>query len=531
MAPRTRYARSGDLSIAYQVVGDGPIDLVLAPPYVSHLEHAWDEPGYAHYLRRLAAFSRLIPFDKRGTGLSDRVAGAPPLSDRMDDVRAVMDAAGSRKAVVFGCSESTPLAAVFAAAHPSRTVALVLLHAYASETRAPDYPWAPTAADLDAELDALAGTIHDDWGSGDDVADLAPSRADDRAFRTWLGAHQRLSASPGAAIALARMNAVIDVRHVLPTIRVPTLVLTRDGLAPHVVEPARYVADRIPGARFVTAPGTDYLPWVGDVDALIDEVEAFVTGVRPQSAVDAVLATVLAVEVVDPAGQALAAGNRRWADREDRFRERAGQAVARFRGDPLPPGVGPAIATFNGPARALRCAEAIRDTASDLGVAIRAGLHTGECAVGRLWGHGVAIAMAGWVAAQGGPGEILASSTVRDLVAGGDLRFADRGVRTLGIAGAEWRLFALVADALTAAPLDPGAAGHAHLADRLTRREHEVLPLIARGMTNRQAAEALGIGERTVEGHVASILAKWGLTNRVQLAAAVGSSPTASRRP
>jgi pimeloyl-ACP methyl ester carboxylesterase/DNA-binding CsgD family transcriptional regulator len=511
MAPQTRYARSGDLSIAYQVVGDGPVDLVLAPPYVSHLEHAWEEPGYAHYLRRLAAFSRLILFDKRGTGLSDRVAGVPPLADRVDDVRAVMDAAGSRRAVVCGCSESTPLAVLFAAAHPARAAALVLLHAYASETRAPDYPWAPTAEDLGAELDALARTVHEDWGSGDDVADLAPSRRHDPAFRAWFGAHQRLGASPGAALALARMNAAIDVRHVLPAVRVPTLVLTRSGLAEAVVGPARYVAARVPGARFAAAPGGDYLPYVGDADALVDEVEAFVTGVRPPAAVDTVLATVLAVEVVDPAGQALALGDRRWSDLEDRFRDRAAQAVARFRGDLLPPGDGPALATFDGPARAVRGAEAVRAAAHGLGLGVRCGLHAGECPTPGGRARGVAVAVAGWVARQAAPGEVLVSGTVRDLVAGADLRFADRGVRPLAGGAGEWRLFAVDPEPWAGhEPPVPAPPGPAHRADALTRREREVLPLVARGLSNRQVAEALGIGERTAEGHVAGILAKWG---------------------
>ena len=227
MAPRTRYAKSGDLSIAYQVVGDGPVDLVYAPPAVSHLEYAWEEPGYARYLRRLAAFSRLILFDKRGTGLSDRAAGIAPLEERMDDVRAVMDAAGSERAVLFGASESAPLACLFAATYPDRTAALILYTAYAAEVRQPDYPWPPPAAEHGENLDEKARTIHEDWGNVDWLADVAPSVADDPAFRAWFGTFLRLGASPGAVVALDRMNAAIDVRHVLPAIRVPTLVLHR----------------------------------------------------------------------------------------------------------------------------------------------------------------------------------------------------------------------------------------------------------------------------------------------------------------
>lgn len=522
MPPRTRYARSGDLSIAYQVVGNGPIDLVHAPGYVSHLEYAWEEPGFAHYLHRLAAFSRLILFDKRGTGLSDRVAGIAPLAERMDDVRAVMDAAGSRKAVLYGFSESTPLAVLFAATYPERTAALVLYHAYASEVWAPDYPWAPTTEEAAAMLDARGRTIHEDWGSGDDLAFLAPTRMHDPAFRTWFSTFQRLSASPGAVIALDRMNAIIDVRHVLPAIHVPTLVLLRSGLGEQVVEPSRYVAAHIPGARLVELPGVDYLPNVGDTDRLVDEIEEFVTRTRPAGAIDSVLATVLATEIVDLAGQALALGDRRWGDLDDRFRTLVDQALARFHGQALQQVSDRVVATFDGPARAIRCAAAIHSAAHDLGLVIRTGLHTGECELRGDRVRGVAVPLAGWVASQAGPDEVLVSSTVRDLVAGAGLRFADRGVHTVTGGVGEWRVFAVLSDGTTdVAPPPYAAAESARPAAALTRREQEVLPLVARGLSNRQIADALSISERTVESHVASILAKWHLTSRTQLAAAV----------
>jgi pimeloyl-ACP methyl ester carboxylesterase/DNA-binding CsgD family transcriptional regulator len=276
MAPRTRYARSGDLSIAYQVVGDGPVDLVLGPGFVSHLEYAWEEPAFARYLRRLAAFSRLILFDKRGTGLSDRTAGVAPLDERMDDVRAVMDAAASARAVLFGSSESGPLMALFAATYPARVAALILYGTFASAVRAPDYPWRPAADEVAARLDARARTLHETWGTAD-----AFSVAGDAAFRHWFGTYLRLAASPGAAVALMRMNAAIDVRHVLPAIRVPTLVLHRAGDPDQLIAEGRYVAAHIPGARFVALPGDTHHPYRGDTDALVDEVEAFVTGARP----------------------------------------------------------------------------------------------------------------------------------------------------------------------------------------------------------------------------------------------------------
>src|SRR5215203_469099 len=311
MAPRTRYARNGDVSIAYQVVGDGPIDLVHAPGSFSHLEYAWEEPGYARYLRRLASFSRLILFAKRGTGLSDRAAGIASMEERMDDVRAEMDAAGSERAVLFGVSESAPLMCLFAATYPERTAALILCGAYASEVQAPDYPWGPSAEEYATTLDEAARTIHDTWGAegiGDDwsvdglLASMAPSVAGDPAFRTWFGTLLRLGASPGAAIDLARMDGAIDVRHVLPAIRVPTLVLHRVGHE-STVGRSRYVAARIPGARLVELPGIDYYQFVGDVDAIVDEVEAFVTGTRPAGVPDHVLATVLAIEIAGAAGR------------------------------------------------------------------------------------------------------------------------------------------------------------------------------------------------------------------------------------
>lgn len=527
MAPRTKYARSGDLSIAYQVVGDGLVDLVHGPGFVSHVEHAWEEPVYARYLWRLAAFSRLIVYDKRGTGLSDRTAGIAPLGERMDDVRAVMDAAGSARAVIYGVSESAPLACLFAATYPERTAALVLYGAYASEVQQPDYPWRSTAEEYAANLGAWAHTIHETWGNAESrefadlLADLAPSVADDPAFRAWFGTNLRLGASPGAAIALQRMDASIDVRHVLPTIGVPTLILHRTGCVQNVEE-ARYLAARIPGARLVEVPGIDYLPFVGDVDALVDEIEAFVTGVRPVGMPNRLLATVLVIDVHGTAGRAIALGDRRWGDVQDRFRKLAGRHLDRFQGRALELSGDRVVATFDGPARAIRCARAIADAAQDLGLATRGGLHTGECELRDERVSGVAIPLAAWVASQAAADEILVSSTVKDLVAGAELRFADRGARSLSGVPGEWRLFAVLpeeaadAETTTGAEMVPSLARAAEL----SRREQEVLPLVALGLSNRQIADALNIGERTAESHVASILAKWGLSSRAQIAAA-----------
>ena len=524
MPPRTRYARSGDLSIAYQVVGDGPVDLVHAPGAITHLEYAWEEPSVARQLRRLAAFTRLILFDKRGTGLSDRTAGIAPLEERMDDLRAVMDAAGSARAVLFGVSESAPLAILFAATYPDRTAALILYAAFASEVRAPDYPWPPPAETVATDLDDRARTIHEDWGNVDFLAEAAPSVAGDPAFRAWFGTMLRLGASPGAAIALDRMNAEIDVRSVLPTVRVPTLVLHRLDTRCYRPEEGRYVAARIPGARLVELPGSDYFPFLGDADAIVDEIEGFVTGTRPAGVEHSVLTTVLTLAVADPVGQAMALGDRRWGDLEARFLSLSGRELERCRAQTLDLSGDRVVATFDGPARAIRCARAIQGAARDLGLTTRAGLHTGECEVRDERASGVAVHLAAWVASQASPGEILVSGTVKDLVPGANLRFADRGTRTLAGGSGEWRLLAVLPEASATDEPDHGATVPPQPApslDVLTRREREVLPLVARGLSNLEIADTLSIGERTVESHVSSILAKWGLANRMRLAAAV----------
>jgi pimeloyl-ACP methyl ester carboxylesterase/class 3 adenylate cyclase/DNA-binding CsgD family transcriptional regulator len=535
MAARTRYARSGDLSIAYQVVGDGLIDLVHAPGSVSHLEYNWEEPGYARYLRRLASFSRLILFDKRGTGLSDRSMGIASMEERMDDVRAVMDAAGSERAVLFGVSESAPLACLFAATYPERTAALILYAAYAAETRKPDYPWPPTAEERAAQLDDLAATIHETWGNVDWLVDAAPSVADDPAFRTWFSTFLRLGASPGAVVMLERMDALIDVRHVLPSIRVPTLVLHRLDTRNCTVEHGRYVAARIPGARLVELPGADYLSFVGDTDALIDEIEAFVTGARPRAGPDHVLATVLVSEVAASAGRLVALGDRRWGDLQERFQALASREIARFRGRPREVTGDRVVATFDGPARAIRCAEAIGEAARTLALPLRSGVHTGECEVRDDHVSGVAVPLAAWIATQAAASEILVSSTVKDLVAGAGLGFADRGARSLAGLPGDWRLYAVLPEVLEdLAPRDDIAvqAQPPRPVAELTRREREVLPLVAQGLSNRQIADELSIGERTVEGHVANILAKWGLATRTHLAvmATTGDNPANTPR-
>jgi pimeloyl-ACP methyl ester carboxylesterase len=439
MIPETRYAKSGEVNIAYQVVGDVPRDLVLVPGWVSNVEVLWEEPGLSRFLRRLATFSRLILFDKRGTGLSDRVADMPTLETRMDDVRAVMDAVGSESAALLGYSEGGPMCALFAATYPARTTALIMGGGYARRTWAPDYPWAPTAQ----EHQRFIEMCQREWGGPVGLEMRAPSVARDERFRQWWARYLRMSASPGANIALLRMNAEIDIRDVLPAIRVPTLILHSLGDPGIDVRGSRYMAERIPGAKYVELPGSDHLPWVSDADAILDEVEEFLTGVRHGPEPDRVLATVMFTDIVGATERAAALGDRRWRDLLDAHHALVRRELTRFRGREVDTAGDGFLATFDGPARAIRCACAISDGARQLDLEIRAGLHTGECEqVGDKVG-GIAVHIGARVAAMAASHEVLVSSTVKDLVAGSGLRFADRGVQTLKGVPGEWRLFAV----------------------------------------------------------------------------------------
>jgi class 3 adenylate cyclase len=436
--PETRYAKSGDVHIAYQVSGDGPLDVVLVPGFVSHLESDWDEPRSAHFLERLGSFSRLIRFDKRGTGLSDRPPGLPDLETRMDDVRAVMDAAGSKQAALFGYSEGGPMSILFAATHPERSSSLVLYGTYAKrQDPDDDYPWCPTAE----ERRAYASTVEREWGVESDLGTMAPT-ADEQMVRWWR-ARARASASPGAARDLILMNSQIDVRPVLPAVRVPTLVLHRRGDRDSQLDESRYIAARIPGARFVELEGEDHVPWI-DSDQVLDEVEEFLTGVRRGPELDRVLATVLFTDIVRSTERAVEVGDRRWRHLLERHHELVRRQLERFRGEEVDTAGDGFLATFDGPARAIRCAQAIRDQARELGLEVRAGVHTGEVERAGRDVRGIAVHIGARVAARAGEGEILASSTVRDLVAGSGIEFTDRGRHPLKGLPGEWGLFAVV---------------------------------------------------------------------------------------
>ena len=436
--PETCYARSGSIHVAYQVMGHGPLDLVLVPGFVSHLELQLEDPRPVRIFERLAAFCRLIRFDKRGTGLSDRTSGIPTLEERMDDVRAVMDTVGSKRAALLGLSEGGPMSVLFAATHPERTSALILYGAMARTAWAPDNPWGRN----DEELAARLRLVHEHWGKGLSVAMYSPSLAGNEDYVRWAGRHERAAASPGAALAAIQMNQEIDVRHVLPTISIPTLVLHRAGDRPVKVEHGRYLAKHIPGANYVEFPGDDHTPWAGDVDALCDEVQAFLTGARSGPEPDRVLTTVLFTDIVDSTKMAAEIGDRAWKDllRQHHFAVR--QQLERHRGREIDTAGDGFMASFDGPARAVRCARAIADTVKSLGLQIRAGVHTGECELlGEKLG-GIAVHIGARVASLAGAGEVLVSSTVKDLVAGSGIRFEERGVHKLkGIPG-QWNLLA-----------------------------------------------------------------------------------------
>lgn len=441
LAPETQYARSGEVNIAYQVAGEGQLDLVFVFGWISNVELAWEEPNLRRFIERLASFSRLILFDKRGTGLSDRVPEnqLPTLEQRMDDVRAVMDAAGSDRAALFGLSEGGPMCILFAATYPERTIALVTCGTYAKRIWSPDYPWAPTPEERQQFFDA----IEHNWGRELGLDSLAPSVQDDPAIRRWLETYVRRSASPGAALALAKMNTQIDVREILPSVKVPALIMHRTGDKDSKVEEGRYIAERIPGARFVELAGEDHLPWIGDQDSVLDEIEEFLTGVRRAPETDRVLATILFTDIVGSTEVAHRLGDRAWTDLLARHNDLVRKQLDRFRGREIDTTGDGFLAGFDGPARAVRCAVAIREALGTLGIDNRAGLHTGEVEILGDKFAGVAVHTGARVAGEAGAGEVLVSSTVKDLVAGSGIEFEDRGTYQLKGVPGEWRLFAV----------------------------------------------------------------------------------------
>lgn len=439
MQPKTRYTKSGDVNIAFQVLGDGPRDLVFVMGWLSNLDEYWTEPSVARFLRRLASFSRLIMFDKRGTGLSDRVSdlALPTLEQRMDDVRAVMDAAGSQRAALLGISEGGPMCMLFAATYPERTPALMMFGSYPVRCRTGDYVWGPTVE----EHDRFIELVRTQWGGPVGLEARMPSMAHDENFRQWWTRYLTHSASPGAAATLLKMNAQIDVRHVLPAIRVPCLIMHRTGDRTFPVEGARYMAERIAGARYVEFPGEDHLPWVGEQDTVADEVEEFLTGTRHGTESDRLLTTVMFVDIVGSTERAVALGDRKWRNLLESYYSLAHRQLVLWRGMEIDTAGDGFFARFDGPARAVRCARAIGQEAKSLGVQIRAGLHTGEVEVIGDKVSGIAVHIGARIASQAASGQVLVSNTVKDLVAGSGIQFEDRGMHSLKGVPGEWHLF------------------------------------------------------------------------------------------
>jgi class 3 adenylate cyclase/alpha-beta hydrolase superfamily lysophospholipase len=432
----TSYAKIGELSIAYQLMGDGPLDLIVVPGLVSHVEAFHELPGYSRFIEGLTQFARVITFDKRGTGLSDRVADAPIYEQRMDDILAVMDAAGSERAALFGISEGGPLSAMFAASHPDRTRALVTLGAFARVLRAPDYS---IGIDLESAARLFAGML-DSHGTGASLSRYSPSRGEDREAQALWAKVERLSASPGGFRSLAQHVAEVDVRCVLPAVKVPTLVLHAEHeFLP--VEISKYFAQQIPGARWLELKGVDHYPWFGSVDLLVAEIAEFLTGVRHEPDVDRILATLLFTDIVDSTARAAELGDRSWRELLEKHHALVRKQLERHRGREVDTAGDGFLAIFDGPARAVRCAAAIREAVAGVGLTIRAGLHSGECEQigGRV--AGIAVHLGARILALAGPGDVLVSTTVKDLVAGSGLCFADRGGHTLKGVPGEWHLF------------------------------------------------------------------------------------------
>jgi len=489
--PKTSYARNGDVNIAYQVIGDGPLDLLFIPAYVSHLDLYWAAPETAAFFRRLASFSRLILFDKRGTGLSDPVSGVATLEERMEDVRAVLDACGSDRVTLFGLSEGGPMSLLFAATYPRRTTALVTFGSFAKLMVDADY-----LPELEGEgakrLAAFTDAIENRWGEGEALASFMPSIAGDPNARRMIGMFERAAASPAMVRALQRFNTEVDVRHVLPAISVPTLVLHRvDDVVP--VEFGRYLAEHVPGGRFVELEGNDHLPWLGDSDAVVDEVEHFLTGARHAADPDRVLLTVLFTDIADSTALAARRGDARWRALLEAHNDLVRRQLAAFGGREVKMLGDGVLATFDGPVRAIRCACAIREAIATLGLDVNAGVHTGMC---ELTGNdigGMAVHICARVVARASAGEVLVSSAVRDLVVGSGIEFADRGVHELKGVPGEWRLLAVAdtsgqtqatrVDAVAGDPLAPNATlvtKRDRAALRFARRTPGIARLVSR---------------------------------------------------
>lgn len=438
--PRTRYAKSGDINIAYQVMGEGPLDLVVVPGWISNLDMHWQMLGYEAWVRRMTSFCRLIVFDKRGSGLSDRDVGDSTLEERMDDLRAVLDAVGSERAAVLGFSEGGSLAMLFAATYPERVQALVLFGTFPRTIEAPDFPEGRLISERVNEFARIAEAK---WGEGQTLGSISPSLANVAAAVEFMGRFESASLSPRAALAILKWISDIDTRSVARSLHVPTLVMHRseDQLIP--VAGGRWLRDNIPGARFVELPGNDHAPWSGDLQLFGAELEEFLTGSRGEAELDRVLATVLFTDIVGSTERAVGLGDRRWQELLGHHNALVRDELRRYRGVEQDTAGDGFFATFDGPARAVRCAQSVCEAVGRLGIKLRAGVHTGECERAAEKMGGIAVNICARVMAQAQPGEVLVSSTVRDLVSGSGLTFTERGAHKLNGVPGTWNLYAV----------------------------------------------------------------------------------------
>jgi len=431
--PETQYAKSGDVHIAYQVFGKGAVNLVFVPGFVSHIENYWDEPNFARWLRRLGNFARVVMFDKRGTGLSDHVSELPGMDERMDDVRAVMDAVRMDRAVIFGVSEGGSLSTLFSATHPDRTQALIIYGGFAKFSS-----WFPTQV----ALESLIQYIDNNWGSGESMPLFAPSKEGDLAFQQWWGKFERLGASPAAAIKLMRMNNQIDITEILNSVNVPTLILHRKDDVTVKVEGGRLLAERIPKAKYLELTGKDHLPFVGEnSDRILDEMEHFLTGETSTANIERVLATVVFTDIVSSTTKAQTLGDRAWGDLQDLHDKAVRKELARYRGNEVKWTGDGFLAVFDRPARAIQCALTIVRTVRSLGIEVRVGIHTGEVDLVKNDIRGITVHIASRIVDQANGGDVLVSRTVKDLVAGSGLDFQDCGTYELKGVPDMWKLY------------------------------------------------------------------------------------------
>jgi pimeloyl-ACP methyl ester carboxylesterase/DNA-binding CsgD family transcriptional regulator len=510
--PDTRYARNGNACIAYQVVGQGSLDLVFVPGFLSNLELNHEDARFSHLMRRLAAFARVIVVDKRGMGLSERIDphDPPSVRERIEDVRVVMDAAGSVRAAFLGVAEGAALSVLFAAAFPDRVRALIVYAGFARFR---------TAVAADAELSDLVAGIEAGWGKGVTLSRFAATHVDDTRFKAWHGRVERLSATPTAAAALLRLDAAIDVRDALPKVQAPTLVVHRRGDAHVKLAAGKLVAGKIAGARLVELPGRDHLIFCGDVDAAVDRIEEFLTGSVPLPDSDRVLATLLVARLVAPEQAAARLGDRDWGDRVERLHQAVAEVLGRTGGQAVDLDADRLIARFDGPARAIRFALAMRQAADTPELRLAVGIHVGEVTVYRGTISGLSLHIAERIADRAKAGEIIVSGVVVDLVTGAGLRFAACGSERIEGLDGDLRLFAVAAEQ----HLEPVTRiSDAPRLDVLTEREREVLAHVAGGLSNPAIAERLDLSEHTVKRHVANILLKLDLPTRAAAAALVG---------